>query len=452
MSARHGVEFEVRSPHERQARTMKCVLMIAYHFPPLAGSSGVQRTLRFVQHLPQFGWQPLVLSAQPRAYERVADDLQEEVPRDTIVRRAFALDTGRHLALRGRYPAWLARPDRWVSWKFDGIRQGMRLISKFKPQAIWSTYPIATAHVIGRELHRRSGIPWVADFRDPMAQEGYPSDPLTWSHYRAIEKDAVRLAACSVFTTPGAARMYRARYPDAAQRIVVLENGYDEDSFAAAERANPTAAPLNAGAITLLHSGIVYPSERDPTHLFDALRRLAQRGAITPGRLRLRFRAAVSDDLLRRLAAEFEITDFIEVRPPLAYREALQEMLRADALLVMQGANCNEQIPAKIYEYLRARRPTLSLADPQGDTAAALRGAGLDAFAPLESAECIAKILPAFLDAVGERRSKLPDMDAVRRASRMCGTQLLANWLDALAPATPCATPHGTLRADKLAQ
>ena len=76
---------------------MKRILMIAYHFPPLAGSSGIQRTLRFVQHLPSLGWQPLVLSADPRAYEKTSDDLMADVPPSTVVRRAFALDTARHL-------------------------------------------------------------------------------------------------------------------------------------------------------------------------------------------------------------------------------------------------------------------------------------------------------------------------------------------------------------------
>jgi hypothetical protein len=167
----------------------KRVLMIAYHFPPLAGSSGIQRTLRFVQHLPSLGWQPIVLSAQARAYEHTSNDLESQIPEGTAVRRAFALDTARHLALGGRHAQFMARPDRWVSWKFDGVRQGMRLIREFKPQVLWSTYPIATAHVIGAELHRRSGIPWIADFRDPMAQEGYPTDPLTRRQFMAIEED-----------------------------------------------------------------------------------------------------------------------------------------------------------------------------------------------------------------------------------------------------------------------
>src|SRR5450830_159224 len=174
--------------------------MIAYHFPPLAGSSGIQRTLRFVQHLPSLGWQPLVLSTHPRAYETTSDDLLADVPAGTVVRRAFALDTARHLQFAGRYLGWMARPDRWISWKFDAIREGLKLIDEFRPDVIWSTYPIATAHVIASVLHHKTGIPWIADFRDPMAQEYCPEDPvkrhtfpaapLTWQSYLAIEADA----------------------------------------------------------------------------------------------------------------------------------------------------------------------------------------------------------------------------------------------------------------------
>ena len=81
---------------------MKRVLMVAYHFPPLAGSSGIQRTLRFVQHLPRFGWEPAVLTVHPCAYERTSPDLASEVGNDVLVRRAYGLDTARHLSIAGR--------------------------------------------------------------------------------------------------------------------------------------------------------------------------------------------------------------------------------------------------------------------------------------------------------------------------------------------------------------
>lgn len=407
--------------------------MIAYHFPPLAGSSGIQRTLRFVQHLPSLGWQPLVLSAHPLAYEKTSDDLLADVPAGTVVRRAFALDTARHLQLGGRYLGWMARPDRWISWKFAAIRAGLQLIDEFKPDVIWSTYPIATAHVIAAALQRKTGIPWVADFRDPMAQDDYPSDPLTWTSYLAIEAQAATQASRCVFTTPGAARMYQQRYPDQASRMVVLENGYDEESFVSAAlqpSLSPTGSSAGApGPLVMLHSGIVYPSERDPTQLFSALGRLQQAGTLSPADLRIRFRAAVHDELLHSLAQVHGARDFIELCPALPYREALAEMLAVDALLVMQASNCNAQIPAKIYEYLRAGKPILGLTDPAGDTATVLREAGLRDMARLDSVDEIAALLPALVRDLRQGSAALPQALAVQQASRQGRSQALAGLL-----------------------
>ena len=403
--------------------------MVAFHFPPLAGSSGIQRTLRFVQHLPAFGWQPLVLSAHPRVYEQTSDDLTGEIPDGTIVRRAFALDAARHLSIMGRYPGWMSRPDRWVSWKLAGVADGIRMIKEFKADAIWSTYPIATAHVIGAVLHRKSGIPWIADFRDPMAQDGYPPDAKTWESFKHIEERATKNARFSVFTTPGAARTYRTRYPQFAERIVVIENGFDEESFAAAgtDRAE---GPLEPGTLIFLHSGIVYPEERDPRPLFLALRRLVASGRLKRQQVKFRFRAAVHEALLNRLAAENGVADFIEVCPPIPYKQALNEMMRADALLILQSDDCNDQIPAKLYEYLRARRPVLGLTDPNGDTAETLRRAGMDAIARLESTDEIEAILPSFIDAVASKTARIATTDVIDQASRKGRAESLSDLLN----------------------
>jgi len=154
------------------------VLMIAFHFPPVKGSSGIQRTLRFSQYLPSFGWQPIVLSANKRAYESISHEKVGDISSYTIVKRAFALDTKQHLSINGRFLEFLAIPDRWISWFFGGVIQGLLIYRKFKPLIIWSTYPIATAHLIGYALHRLTGLPWIADLRDPMAQDGYPESPM----------------------------------------------------------------------------------------------------------------------------------------------------------------------------------------------------------------------------------------------------------------------------------
>lgn len=406
--------------------------MIAFHFPPLAGSSGIQRTLRFVQELPHFGWRPDVLTAHSRAYERTSSDLLTQVPRDVRVQRSFALDTARHLAIGGRYMAAMARPDRWVSWKLGAVHDGLKMVREGRPDVIWSTYPIATAHLIGAEIARRTGLPWVADFRDPMAQDGYPADPLTWRQFKSIEELAMQHAALNVFTTPGAARMYVDRYPFAAGRIAVVENGYDEESFAAVEHQCADCQPLTPGTLTILHSGIVYPSERDPTALFCALGELRRRGMLTPGTVRLRFRAPEHVGLLEGLIDTHGLQELVEICPPLPYRDALREMMAADALLVMQGPGCNEQIPAKVYEYLRARRPMLGLIDPAGDTADLLRSAGVQHLSHLCDAKDIAAMLTRFVDDLRTGRAPRPHSATVQRASRRERAAELACLMDRL--------------------
>jgi hypothetical protein len=399
--------------------------MVAYHFPPLKGSSGIQRTLRLVQQLPALGWEPIVLTTTTSAYEATSTDLDADVPSGTVVERAFALDSARHLSVRGRHLAALGRPDRWMTWRFDAVRRGLRLIRRLRPDAIWSTYPIATAHAIGARLQAASGLPWIADFRDPMAQQGYPADAQTWRQFEAIERSAARQAALCTFTTPGALATYRTRYPDAAARMHLLENGYDEGSFTRAEATIRDLGPLEPGRVVLLHSGIVYPSERDPTELFKALARIKAAGT-SP--LRVRFRAAVHETLLRELAERHGVGDMIELAPPLPYLEALQEMLRADGLLLMQAANCNEQVPAKLYEYLRARRPVLCLSDAAGDTWRVLESSGLRHMADLADADSIMALFDRFVRQGSA--GLLPSDQAVVAASREGRATSLAHWLE----------------------
>jgi hypothetical protein len=307
------------------------------------------------------------------------------------------------------------------------------MIRKYRPDAIWSTYPIATAHMIGHTLHRLSGLPWIADFRDPMAQPGYPADPSTWRSFKQLEERTLHRAQSSVFAAPGAARTYRERYPDIpSARIAVIENGYDEESFSQLAGPSQEAGPLLPRTLTLVHSGIVYPSERDPTQLFRALRLMLDDGALKPGELRVRLRAPVHETLLTQLIERFRVSNVVELAPPIPYRMALQEMMRADGLLVLQASNCNDQIPAKAYEYLRCQRPIIALTDVAGDTAQMLRKAGIQAVAALDSAEEIRHTLRHFLDQVRRGEGVLPLASHVTAASRSRRTFELAKVLEGL--------------------
>ncbi|HEV7814531.1 MAG TPA: glycosyltransferase [Janthinobacterium sp.] len=413
---------------------VKRVLMIAFHYPPMRGSSGIQRTLKFASYLPRSGWEAMVLTARPQAYRETSPDQMAEIGAIEL-RRSFSLDSARHLALLGRYPAVLALPDCWNSWWLSAVPAGLRLIRRHRPDVIWSTYPIATAHLIGLTLHRLSGIPWVADQRDPMSEDGYPSDPRKRRLHRWIEAKILRHGAAMVCTTPGALLASREGFPEHGGRLRLIENGYDEEDFAAAENgAGAGPGPIGPrparACFRLLHSGLVYPSERDPAPLFAALARLQSEQTIAPHNFRLVLRASGHDGYLRDLLQRHGIAGLVELAPALPYRAALAEMLEADGLLLLQARNCNHQIPAKLYEYLRAGRPILALTDPAGDSAAKLRACGIDTLARLDSAEAIAGALPRFLQLARLGEAPLATAATVALQSRAARTIELAALLD----------------------
>ena len=409
----------------------KRVLIVAYHFPPVRVSSGIQRTLKFCTYLREHGWSPLVLTITPSAYELTSDDQLDEIPGDVVVERAFGLDTARQLSICGKYIQRMAQPDRWVSWWPHGVWTGMRMIRRYRPAAIMSTFPIATAHRIALSLQRRSGLPWLADFRDSMTEPGYPRDPLTWKIQRRLEQGVVERCAMAVFTTEPTRQMYAERYPAYdSGKWAVVENGYDEENFAAAEDAIDPA-PLGApGQLTLLHSGVLYPQERDPRPFFTALAALKADGRISAQGLQVVLRATGSDSLYQPMLAQLGIADIVRLEPVIAYREALREMLRADALLLFQGSVCNHQVPAKIYEYYRAGRPILALVDHRGISARMLRDAGVPEIADIASADEIAARLSDLLAALAAGRRGGVSREVAGRHSRQSRSAELARLLN----------------------
>lgn len=409
----------------------KRVLMVAYHFPPFAGGSGILRTLGFARHLPDCGWQPLVLSPSPAAYAQKGMSQLAQIGERATVRRTLALDAARHFSIGGRYPRCLALPDRWSSWWLSAVPAGLRMIREYRPDAIWSTYPIATAHLIALTLQKLSGLPWIADQRDPMLDDSdplapYPSEVRLHRMHAWIEQRIAARSAAIVCTTPGAIDAHRHRLAQVGrERFHLIENGYDEDGH----DGNP-AHTGHRSRFLLLHSGVIYPSERDPQALFEALAKLRHDGVLHAHNFQLVLRATGHDAWLACLLAQYGILDLVRLEPLQPHGAALQEMLAADGLLLLQAANCNAQIPAKLYEYLRCRRPILALTDLAGDSAAKLRHCGIDTIGQLASSADCARALLRFLELARQGRAPLASPTAIALQSRQARSNALADLLD----------------------
>lgn len=405
---------------ELDSHALNKVLLIAFHYPPVNVSSGIQRTLAFSRYLPDSGWQPIVLSAHPRAYPSVSDQQLRDIPQGMLVKRAFALDSARHFSIKGRYLDILALPDRWVSWLLGGVISGLKLVRSQKPAVIWSTYPIATAHLIGLVLQRLTGLPWVADFRDAMLDDVYPAPGARRRCHAWLERKVVEACSAAVFTTPGAVELYRQRYPYISDsKWHLIPNGFNEDIFEEVEiESKKNLESSEQKPFLLLHSGVLYPSERDPQPFFDAISELKNEGKISSKRLCVVLRATGHDELYQPVLDRLDINDVVTLAGGISYREALSEMLSADGLLIFQASNCNHQIPAKIYEYFRAQRPIFALTDNQGDTAKALLEAGQGSIVALDNKDAIKAGLDDFLQKVRAGEEVGVTKEAAQKYSR----------------------------------
>ena len=414
-------------------KARKRLLLIAFHFPPIQGSTGVHRTLAFARYLERYGWDVTVLTAAPCAYPDSEPENHSLIPAGLPVVRTLALDAQRHLSVFGRYPGALARPDRWRSWIYTGFPAGRRLVKQWRPQAILSTFPIASAHEIAWRLSRACNLPWVADFRDPMGQDVYPADERLRQAYWSLESRVMAQCSAVTVTTEGTATLYRARYPGfSPSRVRVIPNGFDEWSFRrmASEGRSVQREP---GPLRFLHSGILYPVDRNPEHFFRAIAELRSEGRLSPETVHFGLRGAGHAERYEPVLASLGLTDLVSVLPMLSYEEAHREMIDADVLMLFQAATCNSQIPAKLYEYLYVGRPLVAFTDPEGDTGRLLGELGMNTIAPIDDVAAIKALVVRAIADTQRGTAFLPPRESVMRFSRAGTTQQLAELLDEVA-------------------
>ena len=396
--------------------TRRKILLVAFHFPPIQGSTGTTRTVAFSRFLEELGWNVQVLTIRPSAYERTSHENDDLIPVGVSVKRSWGVDTRSSLSAMGRYPLILAIPDRWQSWIAGAYLDGSKIIRSWRPDVIMTTYPIPSAHVIGILLKKKFKLPWVAEFRDPMLQDKYPDTSLQRWAYGKIERAVFRAADEIVVTTDLCRQTYSDRYPDfPSSRITTISNGYDPEIFS---RSAPKNNRQEQSRVVLLHSGLLYPHERNPDQFFEAVRQLAADGFLNPADVEFRFRASSNEDTYTKKTKVLGIEKFITFLPNISYVEALEEMQSVDALMIFQADNSSEQIPAKIYEYFYCRKPVLGLTDPTSATGQLLASVGVPYIASLEDVSKIKTAIRDLLVQLEQGREFLVSDNDIHRFSR----------------------------------
>lgn len=373
---------------------MKRVLMLAYFFPPLGGG-GCQRTLKLVRYLEPLGWGATVVTTRDQDYWIADPTLLAEVPHGTEVLRVSGLTPHRALGwLRRRgvplerrqgersrgalsllraLQSFVAVPDGFAGWARAAERAAADRLAAGGIDAIWTTSPPDSTHLAGLELKRRTGLPWIADFRDPWVGRATYRAPTAWHDraHRRLERAVVEAADRVTMVSEAMLDTYRRRHPRVPPgHFALLPNGYDPDDWA---RAGAAAAPA-PGRFTLLHAGQLAHRPTVRT-LLDAARRLLDEEPALAAQLRLVFLGG-NEQVSDRDLARAGVASLVERRDAAPHHDALAAMRAADALVLLGHGGAGDALvyTGKIYEYLTSRRPVLAILDA-GPAADLLRAA-----------------------------------------------------------------------------
>ncbi|NVO85224.1 glycosyltransferase family 4 protein [Hymenobacter sp. P5252] len=359
----------------------------------------MQRSLKFVKHLPEFGIEPTVITvdAAQAAYPVLDESLAADVPASVRVIRTSTFEpfdsykrlTGRRQVPYGGFvgesktsPSQqlfkfvrgnLFIPDARRGWNYfvlDAVAQLVAAGEQF--DAVLTSSPPHSTQLVGLELKRRYGLRWLADLRDPWTDIYYYKElnhlpPARWLDAR-YERQVLEQADVVLVTSPHTKRIFEAKSakidPD---KITVLPNGYDEADF-----REPSQPPTDALLIT--HTGTIADTYR-LDHLLAATAECARRHPDVP--LRLRFVGKVSDGIRQQVAAAglAERTEFVAFVP---HHESVGYLLRSTALLLVipDVANNRGILPGKVFEYLAANKPILCVGPLDSDADLLLRETG----------------------------------------------------------------------------
>ena len=358
------------------------VLIIAYYWPP-AGGPGVQRWLKFVKYLPEFGIEPVVYVPSNPSYPIVDETLLKEVSEDiTILKQpikepykfaGFLSKKKSKTISKGIIPEKKKQtiveklllfvrgnffiPDARKSWVKPSVRYLDTYIQDYNIKTVITTGPPHSMHLIGLELQKITGVKWISDFRDPWTTIGYHKQlkltNLAKQKHKALEKKVLQTADKIIVTSDVTKRDFS---KITKKPIEVITNGYDVSNI---------KSPELDRKFTLAHIGSLL-SKRNPEVLWQVLKELIAENESFAQDLELHFVGSVSEYVLESLKS-FNLSNYINNYSYVSHNKAIKFQKKSQILLLIEIDSEETKciIPGKLFEYMVSNRPILAIG-PKG--------------------------------------------------------------------------------------
>lgn len=332
------------------------VLLFAYHFPP-ENTVGAARPFRFSKYLAQHGYECHVVTA---ANVQSRPELKaEQIPDPFLHNPGQGIGFQVERAIR----KLLVPGAIGTQWAWRAYQAGLRYVRSHPgdPVTLLSTFPPLGVHLAAYRLARQTRIPWIADFRDPMA--GNPVNNRLGGHthtlYRLMERRIVNRASAVLANTDSAENILKRNYPNAAAKIHLLWNGFDP-----ADRS--AALPLPQRSMRVFtHTGELYEG-RTVVPLLTSLKRLIDNRRIPPASVRIDLIGPVEENCLPEPAflKDAQSAGWLSITPHQIPKSEAQRLAQSsDGLLIVQPQSA-VQVPGKIFDYLQIGRPLLAFVPP----------------------------------------------------------------------------------------
>ncbi len=373
---------------------MRKVLLITYYWPP-AGGPGVQRWLKFVTHLPEYGVQPVLFVPENPTYPFTDDSLLHELPEGITIYRGKIREPlrwaswmfgkksrkmsagqlpGKEAGLVSKFLLWIRAnlfvPDARVFWVKPSAVSVKAILQKENIDTLITTGPPHSVHLIALLLKKEMPFTWVADFRDPWTRIGYHADlPMTRAvkrRHASLEKQVLQTADTVIATSrTTAAEFEQIR----GKEVKVVTNGYDARKYAQVD------VPLDKN-FTLSHIGSLL-KDRNPEPLWRAISELRASDPGFSSDFRLKLAGSISDTV-RQSVRQFGLEDCTEYLGYVQHARALALQKSSQVLLLLEidREETRGIIPGKLFEYLASGRPVVALGPKQWEAGEILQETG----------------------------------------------------------------------------
>jgi len=359
---------------------MRKCLFVTFYFPPFEGIASL-RPGKFAKFLPEFGWEPLVLTVDeiPGLRKTLPVEMKcgkifrtgwvdvfspfkktltgssegsvEKSVKSNIVRKFVKL-------LKSPFEAGFVRlPDRTFFWIFPAVRKGIEIIKNEKPDVIISCGGPVSSHIIAYVLSKKSGIPWIADYRDLWSNNYFFKRNLVIdSIERGIEKFFMKRVSAITTVAEELAEYLRMIH---RKDVYVITNGFDDEDY-------EFEVEKKDEKFHIVYTGNIYPGKRDMDFFFRALKESIKDAKISPDELSVDFYSYIYGKI-PELIEKFDLREFVKLHPFLPHEECRRVQKSADVLLILDSPEESMKGVAtgKIFEYLAAGRPILAVG-PKG--------------------------------------------------------------------------------------